>query len=81
MFITKTEKEELFASVRSLQAKVHDLEIETTWLKNKLYKSKPPTLKTEEAKWGYKKDGTPRNRPGRAPRASYTNSLTGVTVV
>lgn len=65
MFISKTEKEQLWQAVQSLQAKVHDLEIETVWLKNKLYKAKPPTLKTEEAPWGYKADGTPRKRLGR----------------
>lgn len=65
MFISKKEKEELWLAVRSLQAKVRDLEIEAVWLKNKFYKSKPPTLKTEEAPWGVKKDGTPRKRPGR----------------
>jgi hypothetical protein len=65
MFISKKEKEELWLAVRSLQAKVRDLEIEAIWLKNKLYKTKPPTLKTEEAPWGYKKDGAPRKRPGR----------------
>lgn len=65
MFISKDEKEQLWASIHSLRAKVHDLEIEAAWLKNKLYKSKPPTLKTEEAPWGYKPDGTPRKRPGR----------------
>ena len=76
MFISKAEKEELFLAVQSLQAKVRDLEIESIWLKNKLYKTKPPTLKTDEsARWGYKKDGTPRNRPGRAPKTSYTNPL------
>ena len=31
----------------------------------KAQKAFGPALKTEEAPWGYKKDGTPRNRPGR----------------
>jgi hypothetical protein len=65
MFISKAEKEQLWQAVHILQAKVRDLEIEAVWLKNKLYKTKPPTLKTEEAPWGYKADGTPRKRPGR----------------
>jgi hypothetical protein len=66
MFISKKEKEELWLAVRSLQAKVRDLEIEAIWLKNKLYKSKSPAIaKNETAPWGYKKDGVPRKRPGR----------------
>lgn len=28
----------------------------------------PPTIKTAEAPWGYKKDGTPKKRPGRGPQ-------------
>jgi len=70
MFISRAEKEELFLAVRSLQAKVRDLEIEAIWLKNKLYKTKPPTLKTDEAPWGYKPDGVPRKRPGRPAKAT-----------
>lgn len=65
MFISKTEKEQLWEAVRSLQAKVRDLEIETVWLKNKLHKTKPSATKTEGAPWGVKKDGNPRKRPGR----------------
>lgn len=81
MFISKTEKEELWLAVRSLQAKVHDLEIETVWLKNKLYKAKPPTLKTEEAPWGYKADGTPRKRPGRTRQTMYVSALKDVPLL
>jgi hypothetical protein len=65
MFISKAEKEELMLAVRSLQARVRDLEIEAIWLKNKLYKPRPPTLRTGDAPWGYKADGEPRKRPGR----------------
>jgi hypothetical protein len=79
MFISKTEKEQLWQAVQALQAKVRDLEIETIWLKNKLYKTKPPTLKTEEAPWGHKQDGTPRKRPGR--KASPPSSLTDVVIL
>lgn len=28
---------------------------------------KPATIRTAEAPWGYKKDGTPKKRPGREP--------------
>jgi hypothetical protein len=65
MFISKTEKEQLWQAVQALQAKVRDLEIETIWLKNKLYKSKAPAIAGDKAApWGYKKDGVPRKRPG-----------------
>jgi hypothetical protein len=65
MFISKTEKEQLWQAVQALQAKVRDLEIETIWLKNKLYKSKEPSIASDKAApWGYKKDGVPRKRPG-----------------
>jgi hypothetical protein len=67
MFISRKEKDELQAIVQNLHSRVRDLEIETIWLKNKLYKTKPSTLKTEEAPWGYGKDGNPRKRPGRKP--------------
>lgn len=68
MFISKTEKEQLWIAVRSLQAKVRDLEIEVTWLKNKTSKTRPAIAKAEGAPWGVKKDGTPRKRPGRHPQ-------------
>lgn len=75
MFISKTEKEQLWEAVRSLQAKVRDLEIEAVWLKNKLHKTKTPFgPKDDSAPWGYKRDGTPRKRPGRAPQTMEVGS-------
>ena len=69
MFISRKEKEELQSVVQGLQNRVRDLEIETIWLKSKLYKEKKtPLLKDDEAPWGYKKDGTPRKRTGRPPQ-------------
>jgi hypothetical protein len=80
MFISRKEKEELWLAVRSLQAKVRDLEIEAVWLKNKLYKPKAPVIaKDETAPWGQKQDGTPRKRPGR--KASPPSSLTDVVIL
>ena len=75
MFISKSEKEELWLAVRSLQAKVRDLEIEAIWLKNKLYKARTPLAPPDDsAPWGYKRDGTPRKRPGRAPQTMEVGS-------
>jgi len=65
MFISRKEKDELQAIVQNLHSRVRDLEIETIWLKNKLYKSKDPAIASDKAApWGYKKDGVPRKRPG-----------------
>jgi len=69
VFISNTEKEQLWIAVRSLQAKVRDLEIEAVWLKGKLHKEKKiASIKDDAGPWGYKKDGTPRKRPGRPPQ-------------
>jgi len=65
MFISNAEKEELWVAIRSLQAKVRDLEIEAVWLKNRLYKPRVELVKSKEAPYGYRKDGSPRKRPGR----------------
>lgn len=65
MFISKAEKESIHLKIRALEARVRDLEIEAVWLKNKATKTRNPIIKTEEAPWGFKKDGNPRKRPGR----------------
>lgn len=65
MFIARAEKKEMQLAIRSLQAKVRDLEIEVTWTKNKVLKKRPAIVKTDDAPWGVKKDGSPRKRPGR----------------
>lgn len=99
MFISKAEKEELRISVRTLQAKVKELdslmaglnerfdrlaayaikkkarveELEGTIKgaqeiikeSDKTFEAIFKKVKTAEAPWGYKKDGTPRKRPGR----------------
>jgi hypothetical protein len=67
MFISRAEKTEMQQAIRSLQARVRDLEIELTWTKNKLAGKRMAIVKTEEAPWGHKKDGTPAKRPGRPP--------------
>lgn len=67
MFISKYEKEEMRISIRSLQAQVKHLLDEVRELKLSRPERKPKSLivRTEEAPWGYKKDGTPSKRPGR----------------
>jgi hypothetical protein len=67
MFISNYDKEEMRVSIRTLQAQVIHLFDEIKALKAD--KQKPKTrsllLRTDEAPWGYKKDGSPRKRPGR----------------
>ena len=65
MFISKTEKANLWLTIEGLRNRVRDLEIEAIWLKNKICKTRSPIVKTESAPWGVKKDGSPRKRPGR----------------
>jgi hypothetical protein len=67
MFISKHEKEEMRISIRSLQAQVKHLldELREMKLSRPERKPKSPIVRTEEAPWGYKKDNTPRKRPGR----------------
>lgn len=65
MFISRAEKEEMQLAIRTLQARVRDLEIEATGTKNKVSSKRPAIVKTDDAPWGVKKDGNPRKRPGR----------------
>ena len=69
MFISNHEKEQMRISIRTLQAQVTHLFDEINKLKdNKLVVEKPAPkfiFRTDEAPWGYKKDGTPKKRPGR----------------
>jgi hypothetical protein len=74
MFISKKEKDALWAIVQGLQDRVRDLEIEVIWLKNKTTKTRPAIVKSEGAPWGIKKDGTPRKRPGRPVQSMEVGS-------
>jgi hypothetical protein len=73
MFISNYEKEEMRVSIRTLQAQVTHLFDEIKELKakrtiNRVIKKKPLFIfRTDEAPWGYKLDGTPKKRPGKAP--------------
>jgi tetrahydromethanopterin S-methyltransferase subunit B len=66
MFISNDEKEIIRISVRTLQEKVKELEERIDRLSSTVTKIKPPILRTAEAPWGYKMDGTPKKRPGRS---------------
>jgi hypothetical protein len=62
MFISNYEKHQL-------QMRIGSLEVIVSRLENQLEKLKPkqkaPIFRTDEAPWGYKKDGTPKKKPGR----------------
>lgn len=68
MFISKYEKEEMRISIRTLQAQMVHLMDELKTLKAAQNPKKAPKaviFRTGEAPWGYKKDGTPKKRPGK----------------
>jgi hypothetical protein len=70
MFISNYDKEQMRVSIRTLQAQVVHLFDEIRELKaSRVEKKKSsPIFRTDEAPWGYKKDGTPKKRPGTAPQ-------------
>jgi hypothetical protein len=68
MFISNYEKEQMRVSIRTLQAQMVQVMGELKSLKDaqKPKKAlKPIIFRTDDAPWGYKKDGTPKKRPGR----------------
>lgn len=67
MFISNYDKEQMRVSIRTLQAQMVHVMYELNSLKDaqKQKKEKPIIFRTEDAPWGYKKDGTPKKRPGR----------------
>lgn len=62
MFISNYQKHQFQMRISSLEVMVSRLENQIDELKAK---KKIPAFKTDEAPWGYKKDGTPKKRPGR----------------
>ena len=76
MFISKHEKEEMRISIRALQAQVKHLldELRELKLSRPERKPKSPIVRTEEAPWGYKKDGNPAKRPGRPAQSMEVGS-------
>jgi hypothetical protein len=70
MFISNYEKEQMRVSIRTLQAQMIHVMDELKALKaekaTKVVKlKKAHILRTDEAPWGYKKDGNPKKKPGR----------------
>jgi hypothetical protein len=66
MFISNAEKDHIKIDIIGLTARVRRLEEELALLKAP---KKPKTIvRTEFAPWGLKLNGTPRKRPGRAPK-------------
>jgi hypothetical protein len=66
MFITNAEKEDMRISIRTLQAEMSALIKEFNAFRSSKQKPAPKVIfRTEEAPWGYKKDGTPKKRSGR----------------
>ncbi len=77
MFISNAEKDSINSSINLIKGQIELLLVEIQELKNrkpvmaiKAVKPKKayrpsPLVKTAEAPWGYKKDGTPRASPGR----------------
>ena len=68
MFISNYDKEQMRVSIRTFQAQMVQVMGELKALKDAQKPKralKPITLRTAVAPWGYKKDGTPRKRPGR----------------
>jgi hypothetical protein len=65
MFITNAEKEDMRISIRTLQAEMSALIKEFNAFRASIQKpSNKVIFRTEEAPWGYKKDGTPKKRSG-----------------
>jgi hypothetical protein len=79
MFISNAEKDSINFSINLIKGQIESLRAEIQELKahkpdeaievvkkRKAYRP-PPLVKTPEAPWGLKLDGTPRKRPGRPP--------------
>ena len=65
MFISKLEKDEIKRDVAGLRARIATLESDFILLMESVKATTKPAVKSEEAPWGYKKDGTPKKRTGR----------------
>jgi competence protein ComGC len=65
MFISNYEKNRIRIQIQTLEAQVMSLQSQ---VEEFMLKKKAPAIRTAEAPWGYKKDGTPRKRSGRPPQ-------------
>ena len=63
MFISNYEKDRIRIQIQTLEVQVRNLQLQVAELMIK----KALAIRTTEAPWGYKKDGTPKKRPGMAP--------------
>ena len=77
MFISNDEKKQMQISIRALETqvahlldKIEDLRASKPIKEKKEKKQKTKTfiVRTAEAPWGFKLDGTPKSRPGRMPQ-------------
>jgi hypothetical protein len=73
MFISKSEKQEMQIAIDLLKGQIAFLCDEIRELRaSKQFKGNSQTkafiIRTAEAPWGYKLDGTPKKRPGTAPQ-------------
>jgi hypothetical protein len=64
MFISNHEKDRIRIQIQTLEMQVKNLQLQI----GEFLIKKTPALRTAEAPWGYKKDGTPKKRPGIAPQ-------------
>jgi competence protein ComGC len=71
MFISNYEKNRIRIQIQTLEAQVMSLQSQ---VEEFMLKKKAPALRTAEAPWGYKKDGTPRKRYGRPPQVMEITS-------
>jgi hypothetical protein len=62
MFISSHEKNQIHVKIQSLEIQVKNLQLQIEGL---TAKQKKPATFPPEAPWGFKKDGTPKKRPGR----------------
>jgi len=72
MFISTAEKNAIQESLLAMQQRIEELEIQSAKAKvhmeavTHMYLMKKPAI--NPAPWGYKKDGAPKKRPGRAAK-------------
>ena len=74
MFISNYEKHQLKMRIGSLEVAISRLEAQIEKMKPKQKPAPKPIFRTDEAPWGYKKDGTPKKRPGRPTQIMEVSS-------
>ena len=74
MFISNYEKHQLKMRIGSLEVAISRLEAQIEKMKPKQKPAPKAIFRTDEAPWGYKKDGTPKKRPGRPTQIMEVSS-------